>query len=321
MNKKVFNFICKLQGFLTAVKSLHWDAKNLSQHKLCDDISDRIAEFQDQVSEVEQSISGKLPINRLRATDYKISTLKVFVEDVIKDATSFLKSMKSAGDKYIGMRSDCESFISDMQRNLYLVNFTLKEEMKRRIASRINEARHKNIATADDIEKFIGREPTTLKTRINRIYKLTSDIYGIDKRRYHDENWEAVSLYHKAIASFSWVNDVDIYPCANLNKPEWDIQGDGGYTDYDESDNMPRSKQYKIVITCADGMKIEGYIKCMAAGTVEDPFSVYDTCMVLWPKSSSLSESRQTNNRRFNKLVNETVDDVISKYRRRRLGY
>ena len=112
----------------------------MSQHELCDDIASSISDFEDLVSEVEQSISGKLPLNQLKGTDYNVTSLKGFVEDVIKDAKSFLKELESEDDDYIGMRSDCESFLSDMQRNLYLVNFTLKEEMMNRLKERINES-------------------------------------------------------------------------------------------------------------------------------------------------------------------------------------
>ena len=66
MKKVILDYINKMEGWKTAIKSLHWDADNLSQHKLCDDIADRIADFQDQVSEVEQSITGKLKINTLK---------------------------------------------------------------------------------------------------------------------------------------------------------------------------------------------------------------------------------------------------------------
>ena len=66
MDKTVLEFINKVEGWKTAIKALHWDADNMSQHKLCDDIADRIADFQDQVSEVEQSINGKLKINKLK---------------------------------------------------------------------------------------------------------------------------------------------------------------------------------------------------------------------------------------------------------------
>lgn len=51
----------------------------------------------------------------------------------------FYKKVKKLGDTYTGMASDCESFLSDMQRNLYLVNFTLKEDLRRRLRNKINE--------------------------------------------------------------------------------------------------------------------------------------------------------------------------------------
>jgi hypothetical protein len=73
-----------------------------------------------------------------------------------------------------------------------------------------------------------------------------------------------------------------------------DITSDGGYCDYAE-DGMPRSKQYAVKIMYDDGMNIGGYIKFMAAGRVDDPFSSYDTCMVLWPKNNRVIESKGIN--------------------------
>ena len=139
MKKVILDYINKMEGWKTAIKSLHWDADNLSQHKLCDDIADRIADFQDQVSEVEQSITGKLKINTLKGVTYKIKDLKTFVQDVLDETNVFYKKVKKLGDTYAGMASDCESFLSDMQRNLYLVNFTLKEDLRRRLRNKINE--------------------------------------------------------------------------------------------------------------------------------------------------------------------------------------
>jgi hypothetical protein len=76
-------------------------------------------------------------------------------------------------------------------------------------------------------------------------------------------------------------------PCGDSSRlNDWDdITSDGGYCDYAE-DGMPRSKQYAVKIMYDDGMNIGGYIKFMAAGTMEDPFSRYDTCMILWPKNN-----------------------------------
>ena len=159
MNKKVLSFVNKLEGYKTAIKELHWDSDNMSQHELCDKIADSIAEFQDTVSEVEQSITGKLAIGNLKPVSYKVTSLKKFVEDVLDATNSFYKSLEDEGDTYTGMRSDCESFLSDMQRNLYLVNFTMKEDLKRRLANRINES----YRSEENEKKFnIGRHTENL---------------------------------------------------------------------------------------------------------------------------------------------------------------
>ena len=291
MDKSILGFIEKLEVFKTKIKALHWDANSLSQHELCDDIAERIADFQDQVSEVEQSISGKLPKEMFKPTNQEfgeVGTLKEFVESVIDCTNKFYKKLGEKGDKYIGMRSDCESFLSDMQRKLYLVNFTLKEELKKRIRDKINESRPKNLANTEDVEKFMGRRPKTIKARINQIYRIVKK-YGIDSRKYHDEAWQAIDDYYKAITSLGC--EVELKPCGHLNNAD-SMESDGGYCDYDPYDHMPRSKQYAIRIMFEDGMAIDGYIKCMAAGTVSDPFSSYDTCMVLWPKQNNVLETK-----------------------------
>ena len=141
MKKYILDFICKLEGYKTAIKQLHWDAKSLSQHQLCDDIASTVSDYQDKVAEVEQSISGRLPLNNLKGTAYTVKNLKSFVEDVIKSTNDFYSKLKKEDDKYIGMRSDTEAFLSDMQRQLYLVDFTVKEGLKERLRNEINENR------------------------------------------------------------------------------------------------------------------------------------------------------------------------------------
>lgn len=126
MDKKILNYVNQLEGWKTAIKSLHWNAKSLEQHKLCDDIASDIADFQDQVSEVEQSIHGNLPFNQLKGTSYHITNLSDFINDVINESIKMYNSLSDSND-YIGMRSDFESFISEMQRKRYLVNFTEKQ--------------------------------------------------------------------------------------------------------------------------------------------------------------------------------------------------
>lgn len=144
------------------------------------------------------------------------------------------------------------------------------------VMRRITEARYSDIESGDgNLVKFKGRKPKTLRARMNQIYRLVHK-YRIDSRKYHDENWKALRDYNEVIESLGGELS---YWCE-----------DGGYTDRDPQDGMPRSKVYNMTITYDDGMVIGGYIKMMAAGTVEDPFSSYDTCIVMWPKSNTSLE-------------------------------
>ena len=316
MNKKVLDFIEKCEGWKTAIKTLHWDADNMSQHELCDSIAERLAEFQDQVSEVEQSITGKLKPSDFKPTKYTVKDLKSFVEDVLDVTNTFYKAIKEEGDTYVGMASDCESFLSDMQRNLYLVNFTLKEELKNRLRDKINESMPKNLGRHDEVDKFMGRKPKSIQARINQIYRIVKK-YGIDSRVYSDEAWQAISDYYRAISSLGC--EVEMKPCANLSNSD-SLESDGGYCDYDEYDHMPRSKQYSVKITFEDGMSISGYIKCMAAGTVQNPFSRYDTCIVLWPKNNRVLETKNMSKQmrlteaELKQVVKEAAMKVINEW-------
>lgn len=140
----------------------------------------------------------------------------------------------------------------------------------------IKEAHYRNVG--DEIEPFTGRRPKSIKARINQIYKLTNK-YGLSSRKYSrakdkdfDNRWVALEDYNKVISSLG----CDFtYWCEN-----------GGRTDYDPQTGISMSKVFNIEISYDDGMVIGGYIKLMAAGSMEDPFDAYDTCMVLWPKSS-----------------------------------
>lgn len=175
MKKYIIKFICDLEGFKTGIKQLHWSAKNLSQHKLCDDIASAIAEYQDKVSEVEQSIGGKFPIGELKPTPYKVSNLQDFMSDVLNDVNSFYEKLKGEGKEYIGMRSDTEAFLSDFQRLSYLVDFTLKESLKQRLRSKINESEKLKVSngkelymvTENELREIVNEAINNIKKRLS----------------------------------------------------------------------------------------------------------------------------------------------------------
>ena len=204
MNKKVLNYIEKCEGWKVGIKNLHWSANNMSQHELCDDIASDISDFEDLVSEVEQSISGKIKLNGFTPKSYKIDSLKTFVEDVISDSQAFLKELEKMGEKYIGIKSECETFIGTMQRKLYLVNFTLKEELKRRLRAKMNEGfrREENIKTI-----FHGTKPSTEGGVFKRINDLTKN--GQLNTRTFDGVDDAFDFYNKILGNLGEFNVIE----------------------------------------------------------------------------------------------------------------
>lgn len=187
MKKYILTYICDVEGWKTAIKQLHWDANSLSQHQLCDDIATIISDYQDKVAEVEQSISGKLPVNNLKGTPYKITNLKKFVEDVIKGTKEFYKKLQKEGDEYIGMRSDTEAVLSDLQRQLYLVDFTIKESLKQRLRNKINEGR---------VTISNGRDKYSLTENELREF-VSKAIRNVNKRRLSEATLDAQMALHE----------------------------------------------------------------------------------------------------------------------------
>ena len=217
MKKYILDFICKLEGYKTAIKQLHWDAKSLSQHQLCDDIASTVSDYQDKVAEVEQSISGRLPLNNLKGTAYTVKNLKSFVEDVIKSTNDFYSKLKKEDDKYIGMRSDTEAFLSDMQRQLYLVDFTVKESLKERLRNEINENR---VTISNGKEKYSLTE--------NELRELVSKaIHNVSLKEVSDfssfSNNEFLSFREK-------LSDLRIYASHMIDFA--DAKGDSRFVSY-----------------------------------------------------------------------------------------
>lgn len=217
MKKYILDFICRLEGQKTAIKSLHWGANSLSQHQLCDDIATTVSDYQDKVAEVEQSISGRLPLNNLKGTAYTVKNLKSFVEDVIKSTNDFYSKLKKEGDKYIGMRSDTEAFLSDMQRQLYLVDFTVKESLKERLRNEINENR---VTISNGKEKYSLTE--------NELRELVSKaIHNVNLREASDfsqfSNNEFLSFREK-------LSDLRIYASHMIDFA--DAKGDSRFVSY-----------------------------------------------------------------------------------------
>ena len=128
-------YINKLESYKTAIKNLHWSSSNMSEHKLLDDIASSLSDYQDDIAESAQGIYGKIKINELKPRKYNITNSKKMINDLLSDTKMFLSSTRSKD--MVGIKSVVESFIGELNKFSYLMDFCLKEDIKRKIKQEI----------------------------------------------------------------------------------------------------------------------------------------------------------------------------------------
>jgi hypothetical protein len=85
------------------------------------------------------------------------------------------------------MRSDTEAVLSDLQRQLYLVDFTIKESLKERLRNKINEGR---------VTISNGREKYSLTENELREF-VSKAIRNVNKRRLSEATLDAQMALHE----------------------------------------------------------------------------------------------------------------------------
>lgn len=133
INKNIMLYINKLQGFRTAVKNLHWDAKTMSEHELMDKLDDLLGDHQDEVAEIAQGIyNTKIKKNELKPRPYRIKDSEKFLKDILQCSERFHKSL-GENKRYLGLKSVVEDFIGQINKQNYLLKMCLSESIRRAI--------------------------------------------------------------------------------------------------------------------------------------------------------------------------------------------
>ena len=133
----------------------------------------------------------------------------------------------------------------------------------------------------------------------NRIYRAVSDFCG---KIHRDDAWQNVGTLADIIRSVEGVRDLSL--------------GAGVYNNYiSKSDpTSPAYRDYKITVITDFG-NLSGYIRCHAAGSVEDEFDRYDMTVNIYPdRGDGLMEGKVTiSESDICGLVLESVKRIVSK--------
>lgn len=129
MKKEHIEYINFIEGIKTTIKNTHWSSVNNSEHVRMDEFADIIAEYEDTIAEEFQGIEGQVDDNEVKPISYTYSNPKKLLNDVKEKTIELYKTLEN-DIEYIGIRSEIESFIHEINKYKYLFKLALRAESK-----------------------------------------------------------------------------------------------------------------------------------------------------------------------------------------------
>lgn len=160
MKKIVISFLNTLEGYKTALKTLHWASKNISEHELWDTVYSKISDVEDKTAEVAQGVFGRFSLNVLAPVKYTVKNSKATLKDLIKTTQEFHSRLDSK--EWVGLKGEIEGFLADLDQYIYLMDIALKEDIKRNLKNQIIEKKSKTMLTEMELRSI-------LRESINRV--------------------------------------------------------------------------------------------------------------------------------------------------------
>jgi hypothetical protein len=123
MEKSDFlSFLCSLEGFKVKFRELHWNAKNLSEHNLCDSIMSSITEYQDNIAEEGFTIFGKFSENEFYGNLIFGNNTKEVLNQLL-DIIYKQKILTTENNIFCSISSILDEFIHIIRKYIYLSDF------------------------------------------------------------------------------------------------------------------------------------------------------------------------------------------------------
>ena len=121
-------FINRLEGWKTRVKNFHWAAKRKNIHVYLDEWLEVISDYQDALAEGYMGILGRMSPVCIHGLSPVSSDPWELIDEIRKDTCSFYNSIPE-NTVYVGIKSDCETFIQNINKYKYLFSLCHREEM------------------------------------------------------------------------------------------------------------------------------------------------------------------------------------------------
>lgn len=124
MNSTIMTYINKLEGYRIRTRECHWDAPNMSLHKLCDDIMSDLEDYEDEIAEDAQGLYGQIKIGMLVPILPEATDLQSMLVALRKDTAFLLKVLKEI--KFTGIVNILEEMVHKINQWIYLERIAAK---------------------------------------------------------------------------------------------------------------------------------------------------------------------------------------------------
>ena len=117
------NFLNQLEGWKTKCKNLHWAAPKKNIHVYLDEFLAVLSDYQDSLAEEYQGLLGHMQPNAIKGIVSNTLNALDFIKEV-KTGTELFYSKIPTGVAYVGIKSECETFIHNILKYKYLFELT-----------------------------------------------------------------------------------------------------------------------------------------------------------------------------------------------------
>lgn len=134
MQDLFLDYLCFFESIKTTCKAMHWGVANMNVnekaefHKFLDGFLAEIISYQDSVAEISQGILGNYitPLNIQAKEIEAIQDSNQLCDYILNNVKLFYEKMEKQPTKdYVGLASETETFIAEIQKFKYLLNLCL----------------------------------------------------------------------------------------------------------------------------------------------------------------------------------------------------
>lgn len=116
------DFLCRLEGWKTRCKNLHWAAPKKNIHVYLDEFLGVLSDYEDSLAEDIMGVLGsRLSPTSINGTSCLSDNALDFISEVSTATIIFYKKI-SDNPNYVGIKSETETFIHNIKKYNYLFN-------------------------------------------------------------------------------------------------------------------------------------------------------------------------------------------------------